>query len=137
MEVVRLSEAGGLRELRAQRCFDLHGRRLCIAWRMDDRLSAVAAAYANFAKERPHQFRILVEPPNEPAAPNVCVILATVSIQPDRGSQPRIDPVDQPEQAAAPEAVNPCLVAAIEHDVAELRKAPAQRDTFQQPELAQ
>jgi AcrR family transcriptional regulator len=33
-----------------------------------DRLYAVAAAYTNFAKERPHQFRILVEPPNEPEA---------------------------------------------------------------------
>jgi AcrR family transcriptional regulator len=35
---------------------------------VEDRLHAVAAAYANFAKERPHQFRILVEPPNEPEA---------------------------------------------------------------------
>lgn len=35
---------------------------------VEDRLYAVAAAYANFAKERPHQFRILVEPPNEPEA---------------------------------------------------------------------
>jgi len=35
---------------------------------VEDRLFAVAAAYTNFAKERPHQFRILVEPPNEPEA---------------------------------------------------------------------
>lgn len=35
---------------------------------VEDRLYAVAAAYTNFAKERPHQFRILVEPPNEPEA---------------------------------------------------------------------
>jgi AcrR family transcriptional regulator len=35
---------------------------------VEDRLAAVAAAYAHFAKERPHQFRILVEPPNEPEA---------------------------------------------------------------------
>ncbi|HEY0585583.1 MAG TPA: TetR/AcrR family transcriptional regulator [Pseudoduganella sp.] len=35
---------------------------------VEDRLHAVAAAYTNFAKERPHQFRILVEPPNEPEA---------------------------------------------------------------------
>ncbi|MDP3655048.1 MAG: TetR/AcrR family transcriptional regulator [Rhodoferax sp.] len=35
---------------------------------VQDRLYAVAAAYTNFAKEHPHQFRILVEPPNEPEA---------------------------------------------------------------------
>jgi AcrR family transcriptional regulator len=35
---------------------------------VEDRLYAVATAYTNFAKERPHQFRILVEPPNEPEA---------------------------------------------------------------------
>ena len=35
---------------------------------VEERLHAVAAAYANFAKERPHQFRIMVEPPNEPEA---------------------------------------------------------------------
>jgi AcrR family transcriptional regulator len=34
----------------------------------EERLYAVAAAYTKFAKERPHQFRILVEPPNEPEA---------------------------------------------------------------------
>lgn len=35
---------------------------------VEDCLYAVAAAYTNFAKERPHQFRIMVEPPNEPEA---------------------------------------------------------------------
>ena len=35
---------------------------------VEDRLYAVAAAYTNFARERPHQFRILVDPPNEPEA---------------------------------------------------------------------
>lgn len=35
---------------------------------VEDRLYAVATAYTNFARERPHQFRILVEPPNEPEA---------------------------------------------------------------------
>ncbi|WP_426399000.1 TetR/AcrR family transcriptional regulator [Ralstonia sp. R-29] len=35
---------------------------------VEDRLYAVAAAYTNFARERPHQFRIMVEPPDEPEA---------------------------------------------------------------------
>ncbi|WP_227791632.1 WHG domain-containing protein [Burkholderia sp. BE17] len=35
---------------------------------VETKLRCVAAAYARFAKERPHQFRILVEPPNEPEA---------------------------------------------------------------------
>lgn len=35
---------------------------------VETKLRSVAAAYARFAKERPHQFRILVEPPNEPEA---------------------------------------------------------------------
>jgi hypothetical protein len=35
---------------------------------VEERLHAAAAAYTHFAKERPHQFRILVEPPNEPEA---------------------------------------------------------------------
>ncbi|VWC50016.1 TetR family transcriptional regulator [Burkholderia lata] len=35
---------------------------------VETKLRYVAAAYARFAKERPHQFRILVEPPNEPEA---------------------------------------------------------------------
>jgi AcrR family transcriptional regulator len=34
----------------------------------EETLNRVAAAYGRFAKERPHQFRILVEPPNEPEA---------------------------------------------------------------------
>ncbi|MDQ1181857.1 TetR/AcrR family transcriptional regulator [Rhodococcus sp. SORGH_AS_0301] len=32
---------------------------------VEERLLLVAAAYAQFARERPHEFRILVEPPNE------------------------------------------------------------------------
>ncbi|MET3821642.1 AcrR family transcriptional regulator [Burkholderia sp. PvR073] len=35
---------------------------------VEKKLRCVADAYARFAKERPHQFRILVEPPNEPEA---------------------------------------------------------------------
>ncbi|RKU04292.1 TetR/AcrR family transcriptional regulator [Burkholderia sp. Nafp2/4-1b] len=35
---------------------------------VEEKLRCVAAAYASFAKERPHQFRILVEPPDEPEA---------------------------------------------------------------------
>lgn len=35
---------------------------------VETKLRRVATAYARFAKERPHQFRILVEPPNEPEA---------------------------------------------------------------------
>lgn len=35
---------------------------------VEEKLHCVAAAYARFAKERPHQFRILVEPPDEPEA---------------------------------------------------------------------
>lgn len=35
---------------------------------VETKLRCVATAYARFAKERPHQFRILVEPPNEPEA---------------------------------------------------------------------
>ncbi|QLL05356.1 TetR/AcrR family transcriptional regulator [Mycobacterium vicinigordonae] len=34
----------------------------------EDRILLAAAAYARFARERPHEFRILVEPPNEPDA---------------------------------------------------------------------
>ena len=34
----------------------------------EDRLLHVAAEYARFARERPHEFRILVEPADEPAA---------------------------------------------------------------------
>jgi len=33
-----------------------------------ERISAAAAAYARFAAERPHQFRLLADPPDEPAA---------------------------------------------------------------------
>ncbi|PQP21934.1 TetR/AcrR family transcriptional regulator [Rhodococcus opacus] len=33
-----------------------------------DRILRAAEAYARFAAERPHQFRLLVEPPNEPDA---------------------------------------------------------------------
>ncbi len=35
---------------------------------VEDRLLQVASAYAKFARERPHEFRILVEPPDEPGA---------------------------------------------------------------------
>lgn len=35
---------------------------------VEDRILLAAAAYARFARERPHEFRILVEPPNEPDA---------------------------------------------------------------------
>ncbi|WP_032364647.1 TetR/AcrR family transcriptional regulator [Rhodococcoides fascians] len=35
---------------------------------VEERLLLVAAAYARFARERPHEFRILVEPPDEPNA---------------------------------------------------------------------
>ncbi|GAA2390615.1 putative TetR family transcriptional regulator [Gordonia sihwensis NBRC 108236] len=34
----------------------------------EERLLLAAAAYAKFARERPHEFRILVEPPDEPDA---------------------------------------------------------------------
>lgn len=34
----------------------------------EERILLVAAAYARFGRERPHEFRILVEPPNEPDA---------------------------------------------------------------------
>jgi AcrR family transcriptional regulator len=34
----------------------------------EERLLKVAGAYAQFARERPHEFRILVEPPDEPGA---------------------------------------------------------------------
>ena len=33
-----------------------------------ERIRAAAAAYARFAAERPHQFRLLADPPDEPAA---------------------------------------------------------------------
>jgi AcrR family transcriptional regulator len=33
-----------------------------------ERILAAAAAYARFAAERPHQFRLLADPPNEPEA---------------------------------------------------------------------
>lgn len=36
--------------------------------RPDERILAVATTYARFARERPHEFRILVEPPDEPEA---------------------------------------------------------------------
>ncbi|MGU3502486.1 TetR/AcrR family transcriptional regulator [Mycobacterium sp. C31M] len=35
---------------------------------VEERVLRVAEAYARFARERPHEFRILVEPPNEPDA---------------------------------------------------------------------
>ncbi|WP_421380918.1 TetR/AcrR family transcriptional regulator (plasmid) [Paraburkholderia sp. DD10] len=35
---------------------------------VEKKLRCVAAAYARFARERPYQFRILVEPPDEPEA---------------------------------------------------------------------
>ncbi|OBF83702.1 TetR family transcriptional regulator [Mycobacterium sp. 852002-51163_SCH5372311] len=35
---------------------------------VEDRILLAAEAYARFARERPHEFRILAEPPNEPAA---------------------------------------------------------------------
>ena len=34
----------------------------------EDRILLAAAAYARFARERPHEFRLLVEPPDEPEA---------------------------------------------------------------------
>ncbi|TLF77437.1 TetR/AcrR family transcriptional regulator [Nocardia cyriacigeorgica] len=34
----------------------------------EERLTLAAEAYARFARERPHEFRILVEPPDEPTA---------------------------------------------------------------------
>ena len=34
----------------------------------EDRMLLAAAAYARFARERPHEFRLLVEPPDEPEA---------------------------------------------------------------------
>ncbi|MFJ6252750.1 MULTISPECIES: TetR/AcrR family transcriptional regulator [unclassified Streptomyces] len=34
----------------------------------EERLLLATAAYARFARERPHEFRILVEPPEEPSA---------------------------------------------------------------------
>lgn len=33
----------------------------------EERLRLVAAAYVRFARERPHEFRLLADPPNEPA----------------------------------------------------------------------
>lgn len=33
---------------------------------VEERMMLAANAYARFARERPHEFRILVEPPNEP-----------------------------------------------------------------------
>lgn len=43
----------------------------------EERILLVAAAYARFGRERPHEFRILVEPPTSPmplnASPNSCV----------------------------------------------------------------
>lgn len=41
--------------------YDAHGG-------VEQRVLLAAAAYARFARERPHEFRILVEPPNEPDA---------------------------------------------------------------------
>lgn len=35
---------------------------------VEDRILLAARAYALFARERPHEFRVLVEPPNEPEA---------------------------------------------------------------------
>lgn len=35
---------------------------------VEQKLRCVATAYGRFARERPHQFRILAEPPNEPEA---------------------------------------------------------------------
>ncbi|OBK85074.1 TetR/AcrR family transcriptional regulator [Mycolicibacter sinensis] len=35
---------------------------------VEERILLAAEAYARFARERPHEFRILVEPPNEPDA---------------------------------------------------------------------
>ncbi|MFL1376428.1 MULTISPECIES: TetR/AcrR family transcriptional regulator [unclassified Nocardiopsis] len=35
---------------------------------VEERMLLAAAAYARFARERPHEFRILVEPPDEPDA---------------------------------------------------------------------
>lgn len=35
---------------------------------VEERIMLAANAYARFARERPHEFRILVEPPNEPEA---------------------------------------------------------------------
>lgn len=35
---------------------------------VEERMMLAANAYARFARERPHEFRILVEPPNEPEA---------------------------------------------------------------------
>lgn len=46
----------------------LHGRRDAATGTPEDRILLAAAAYARFARERPHEFRLLVEPPDEPEA---------------------------------------------------------------------
>lgn len=56
----------------AERALEENRQYMDIAYASDgeveEKLHGVAVAYARFAKERPHQFRILVEPPNEPEA---------------------------------------------------------------------
>ncbi|WP_244117496.1 hypothetical protein [Burkholderia contaminans] len=56
---------------------------------VETKLRCMATAYARFAKARPHQFRILVEPPNEPEAlaQHCC---------PDQTAKRQIGRIDQP-----------------------------------------
>jgi AcrR family transcriptional regulator len=56
----------------AERAFEEHHQQLeailAAAGTLEERIRLGAAAYARFAAERPHQFRLIVDPPPEPDA---------------------------------------------------------------------